>query len=103
MSERALEFVETWVEETIEKLGKSLKPDAAQGAALAAECLEDARKQGIPEAEIRDAYDDLAAYIASEIAEAYARKSRPDEGMNLVEGDDARVIDEEEDEAAGDK
>lgn len=103
MSERAVEFVETWVEKKIESMGKTPTPGKAQAQALAAECLKDARGQGIAEAEIKDAYDDLAAYIAGEIADAYARKSRPEEGLNLIENDDARVIDDGEDDAARDK
>jgi hypothetical protein len=46
MSERAIEFV-----------------------ALAAQCVEAAKAEGIPESEIKDAFDDLAAFIAGEIQE----------------------------------
>ena len=111
MSERALEFVETWIEEKIEAMAKSSAKSSTkspaslgptQGDALAAECLNDARRAGIPEAEIKEAYDDLAAHLASEIGEAYARMHRPEEGANLVEDDDARAVDEQEDEAEGD-
>jgi hypothetical protein len=102
MSERALEFVETWIERKIETMAKSPSLGPTQGDALAVECLNDARKAGIPEAEIKDAYDDLAVHLASEIAEADARMHRPEEGTNLVEDDDTRAIDEQEDEAAGD-
>lgn len=103
MSERALEFVEVWVEEKIAKLGKSSGAGKTQAAALAAECIKDARGAGVPEAEIKDAFDDLGAYLASEIEEANARKNRPDEVVSFVEGDDARIIDDGEDAAGGDK
>ena len=65
MSERAIEFVEVWVSEHIRD---------AQGApdpkALTAQCLEAAKAEGIPEAEIKDAFEDLTAFIAGEIEEA---------------------------------
>ena len=100
MSERALEFVENWVDDTIEKMGNAKSAGKTQADALAAQCVRDAGREGIAESEIKDAFDDLAAYIASEID---ARKHRPEEGLNFIENDDARIIDEEEDEAAGDK
>jgi hypothetical protein len=103
MSERALEFVETWVEDKIEEIGDPAKAGAAQAKALAAQCVKAARDEGIPESEINDAFDDLVAFIAGEIEEARDRETRPDEGMMMVDGDDERVVDEEEDEDAEDE
>ncbi len=105
MSERALEFVETWVDEAIEKMGKSPGTGKAQADALAAECVKDAQKEGIPESEIKDAFDDLAAFIAGQIDEARDRQAdRSGEAhpASLIETDDTRIIDEEEDEAEED-
>jgi hypothetical protein len=102
MSERALEFVETWVEDKIEEMGDPATAGSAQATALAAQCVKAARDKGIPESEINDAFDDLAAFIAGEIEEARDRKTRPDEGMMMVDGDDARVVDEAEDDDAKD-
>jgi hypothetical protein len=102
MSKRALEFVETWVEDKIEEMGDPTKAGSAQAKALAAQCVTAARDKGIPESEINDAFDDLAAFIAGEIEEARYKETRPDEGMMLVDGDDERVVEEQEDEDAKD-
>ncbi len=102
MSERALEFVETWVSEKIEEMGDPPQADSAKIDTMAAECIQAAQAEGIPQSEISDAFDDLAAFIAGQIQEIQDRDTRPDEGANLVDDDDSRVIDEEEDEAADD-
>ena len=71
MSERAIEFVEVWVSEHV-RVGEA--PGDAK--ALAAQCLAAAKSAGIPQAEIEDAFEDLAAFIAGEIEEAkVSRKS----------------------------
>jgi hypothetical protein len=64
MSERAIEFVEVWVSEHV-RAGLT----ASDAKALAAQCVEAAKDEGIPESEIKDAFDDLAAFIAGEIQE----------------------------------
>jgi flagellar hook-associated protein FlgK len=71
MSERALEFVELWVSEHITPAS-----DPSQAKALAAGCLQAAKADGIPQAEVEEAFDDLAGFIAGEIAEANARAAR---------------------------
>ena len=81
MSERALEFVELWVSEKVEP-----GDDSSQAEALAAQCRAAASEEGIPQSELDEAFDDLTAFIAGEIAEVNDR----DDG----EGDDD---DEEED------
>jgi hypothetical protein len=103
MSESAVEFVETWVEENIVKMTTAPTDVAAQARMLAAECIKAAQDDGVTQSEINDAFDDLPAFIAGEIGEAFGRKTRPDEGMNLVDDDDTRVINEENDEAAADE
>ena len=65
MSERAIEFVELWVSEHV-----SAGQSAGDAKALAAQCLAAANSEGIPQAEIRDAFEDLAAFIGGEIEEA---------------------------------
>jgi hypothetical protein len=108
MSERALEFVETWVEEKIEAMDISAATAAqlrAQAKSLADQCVKDAHSDGIPKAEIDRAFDDLAAFIAGQIAEARDRdadRSKEAHPGHLVETDDSRVIDEQEDEAKKD-
>ena len=110
MSARALEFVETWVSEKIEATDMSAAAKAgaavqAQAANLAEQCVRDAQSAGIPKAEIDQAFDDLAAFIAGQIDEARDRdadRSGEAHPGSLIETDDTRVIDEEEDEAEED-
>jgi hypothetical protein len=71
MSERALEFVELWVSEHITPAS-----DPSQAKALAAGCLQAAKADGIPQAEVEEAFDDLAGFIAGEIAEAKEREGK---------------------------
>jgi hypothetical protein len=68
MSERALEFVETWVSQHV-----TAETDPAQAKALARQCQEAASHEGISMSEIDDTFDDLAAFMAGEIAEARER------------------------------
>jgi len=100
MSERALEFVETWVSEKIEDM-EQLPADGDETTAkqLAAECLQAALNEGIPSSEIQEAFDDLAAFISGEIEEAREREEGPeDDDALLVDDDDARIVDEQIDE-----
>lgn len=64
MSERAIEFVEVWVSEHV-RAGQT----AADAKALALQCLDAAKAAGVPHSEIKDAFEDLAAFIAGEIQE----------------------------------
>ncbi|HJY16944.1 MAG TPA: hypothetical protein VJ353_04875 [Xanthobacteraceae bacterium] len=103
MSVRALEFVETWVSEKIE--AKDASGLAAQAKSLADQCVKDAQANGIPKSEIDQAFDDLAAFIAGQIDEASDRgadRSGEAHPGSLIDTDDTRVIDEEEDEAEED-
>lgn len=98
MSARALEFVENWVSE---KLDAMKFPAGKHGAqALAAQCVADAKRNGIPQSEVNAAFADLAAFIAGEIDEAGSRRadrSSEKHPGNLVEGDDARIVEDAED------
>jgi hypothetical protein len=78
MSARALEFVEIWVSEKIEATEKlPADGDDATAKAWASQCFRDALEQDIPASEIQDAFDDLAAFISGEIAEARDREEEP--------------------------
>ena len=70
MSERAIEFVEVWVSEHVHA-GQT----AADATALAAQCVEAAKTAGVPHSEVKDAFEDLAAFIGGEIQEANAERS----------------------------
>ena len=95
MSARALEFVETWVSEKIEAM-ETLPAEGNEAAAkaLASECFQAALDVDIPAAEIQEAFDNLAEFIAGEIEEARDRKDRreetedDDEGTHSDEGND---------------
>jgi hypothetical protein len=93
MSARALEFVETWVSETIENMDElPAAEDEKALKALADQCLKDALEEDIPAAEIQEAFDDLAEFIGGEIEEERERR----EGTG--KDDDEAVMDDEEDE-----
>ena len=93
MSARALEFVETWVSEKIEEMDElPADGDDAKATALAAECVQAALDEGIPQSEISEAFDDLAAFIGGEIEEA---RNREDESSDEDDEDDE---DEDKDE-----
>jgi hypothetical protein len=94
MSARALEFVETWVSGKIEEM-KTLpaEGDEAAAKALANECFKAALEEDIPAAEIQEAFDDLAEFIAGEIEEARDRE----EELSGDEDDDEPLGKEEDD------
>jgi hypothetical protein len=97
MSARALEFVETWVSEKIEAM-ETLPAEGNEAPAkiLANECYQAALDEGIPAAEIQEAFDDLAEFIAGEIEEARERKA----GLLGDEGNEEllRQVEDEADE-----
>ena len=93
MSARAVEFVETWVSEQIEDMDEL--PTQGNDAApkkLASQCVQAALDDGVPAAEIQDAFDDLAAFINNEIEEERERREGKDED------DDEAFLDEDEEE-----
>jgi len=97
MSARALEFVETWVSEKIEAM-ETLPAEGDEAAAktLANECFQAALEEDIPAAEIQEAFDNLAEFIAGEIEEARERKA----GLTDDEGNEEllRKVEDEADE-----
>jgi hypothetical protein len=74
MANRAIEFVENWVSENIKAEGRPAEGDNSRAQALAVQCLNAARNEGISDIEIKDAFDDLAAFIGGEIEEAKDRE-----------------------------
>jgi hypothetical protein len=97
MSARALEFVEYWVSEKIEEMEDlPAAGDDATAKALAAECLQAAQSEGIPQAEIQEAFDDLAAFIGGEIEEA-RKRDEEDLDEDDDDSDDGKDKDEDED------
>jgi hypothetical protein len=91
MSPRALEFVETWVSEKIEKTETlPAEGDEAAAKAWANECLQAALDDDIPAAGIQEAFDDLAEFIAGEIEEARERREE-------TEDDDDKPGEEDDD------
>jgi hypothetical protein len=75
VSERALEFVETWVSEAIDDMDElPAKGDTAKAQALAAACIKAAHQEDITETEIKEAFDDLAAFIGGQIEEERDRE-----------------------------
>jgi len=97
MSARALEFVETWVSEKIEAMETlPAEDDQATAKVWANECFQAALDENIPAAEIQEAFDNLAEFIAGEIEEARDRN----EGVSGDEDDDellSKAEDEEDD------
>jgi hypothetical protein len=96
MSESAIEFVENWVDEKIEKMDAAPTDIEAQAKTLAAACIADAQNDGLTQSEINDTFDDLAAFIAAEIGEAFDTEDRSDGGLDLVDDDDARIVNGED-------
>ena len=100
MSARALEFVETWVSEKIEKT-ETLPAEGNEAAvkAWATECFQAALEEDIPAAEIQEAFDNLAEFIEGEIEEARERK----EGLSDDEGNEDLLRKAEDEEGDEDK
>jgi hypothetical protein len=97
MSESVIEFVETWVDGKIEAMDAAPADIEAQAKTLAAACIADAQNNGLTQSDINDTFDDLAAFIAAEIGEAFDTDDGSDDGFNLVADDDARLVDDEDD------
>ena len=83
----------TWASEKIEEM-KTLPAEGVEAAAkaLANECFKAAMEEDIPAAEIQEAFDDLAEFIAGEIEEARERE----EELSGDE-DDEELLGKEED------
>jgi hypothetical protein len=100
MSERALEFVETWVSEKIEEMKALPEQDDEKALkALADECLRDALEEDIPASEIAEAFDDLAEFIGGEIEEERERREGGEKDeVDALFRDDVEDEEEKEDE-----
>ena len=83
MSERAIAFVEEWVSESIHAEGYEPE-DHSQAAAFAAQCLASSKAEGITEAEMKHAFDDLTQFMAAAIETA-----NDDEVARLASKDDS--------------
>jgi hypothetical protein len=71
MTDRALAFVEGWIEDNLRAEGYPPAGDTSQAAALAAQCLVAAKAADIPEAEITPGtFENLVDYMAGELEEA---------------------------------
>jgi hypothetical protein len=93
MSARALEFVETWVSEKVEAMATlPAEGDEATAKTLANECYQAALDEDVPAAEIQEAFDDLAEFIAGEIEEERERRQEETE-----DDDEAPLADDEDD------
>ena len=98
MSESVIEFVETWVDDKIEEMDALPTDIEALAKTLATECIAEAQNAGLTQSDINDTFDDLAAFIAAEIEEAFDRSDRSDEDSSLVADDDARLVNGDDDE-----
>ena len=105
MSARALEFVETWVSEKIEAMDKlPAASDDAATKALADACYAAALEDGIPAAELQEAFDNLAEFIGGEIEEERERREgEPDGEEAELLWRAENVVDEEDDKDDKDK
>jgi membrane-bound lytic murein transglycosylase B len=74
MSERIIAFVETWVSDHVHAEASPAEGEDIQAKALAQQCRAEALKSGIPESEIDDEFDDLTAFMSSQIQEARDRE-----------------------------
>jgi hypothetical protein len=102
MSESVIEFVETWVDGKIEAMDAAPADIEAQAKTLAAACVADAQNDGLTQSDINDTFDDLTAFIAAEIEEAFDSDDGSDDGFDLVADDDARLVNDEEDDGEKD-
>jgi hypothetical protein len=84
MSERAIAFVEEWVSENIHATGYEPEGDADQAAAFAAQCLASAKAEGITDAEMKDAFEDVNQFMAAAI-----KTANDDEVARLASKDDS--------------
>jgi hypothetical protein len=84
MSERAIAFVEEWVSENIHATGYEPEGDDSQAAAFAARCVASAKADGIPEAEMKSAFENLTEFMSAAI-----RTANDDEVARLASKDDS--------------
>jgi hypothetical protein len=68
MSEQAIAFVEEWVLENVMPVPDDSRDSLA--AALAVQCAADAKDAGITDAELKDAFENLTAFMSAAIVTA---------------------------------
>jgi hypothetical protein len=105
VSERALAFVEEWISTHV--TADDAEGDIeARGKTLAAQCLADAGKGGIPVSEIGDVIDDLPEFMIGAIEEAEKREEhahRPESDKEAAELVDPQAIEDAEEDALEDE
>jgi len=105
MSERALAFVDEWVSAHVH--AEDADGDIeARAKALAAQCLADAGKEGVPASEIGEAIDDLSDYMIGAIEEAEDREehaNRQESDKEAAELVDPEAIENAEEDALEDE
>jgi hypothetical protein len=105
MSERAMAFVDEWVSKHIN--AEDADGDVeARAKALAAQCLADAGKEGVPASEIGEAIDDLSDYMIGAIEEAEDREehaNRQESDKEAAELVDPEAIENAEEDALEDE
>ena len=105
VSERALAFVEEWISTHVN--ADDAEGDIeARGKTLAAQCLADAGKGGIPVSEIGDVIDDLPEFMIGAIEEAEEREEhahRPESDKEAAELVDPQAIEDAEEDALEDE
>jgi 5-enolpyruvylshikimate-3-phosphate synthase len=84
MSERAIAFVEEFVSENVHAEGYEPEGDHSQAAAFAAQCLASAKAEGITDAEMKNAFEDLTQFMAAAI-----KTANDDEVDRLASKDDS--------------
>jgi len=84
MSERAIAFVEEFVSENIHAEGYEPEGDESKAAAFAVQCASEAKEAGIPDSEMKDAFESLTAFMAEAI-----KTANDDEVDRLASKDDS--------------
>jgi len=105
MSERALAFVDQWVSDHV-KAEDADDDIEARARTLAAQCLADAAKKGIPASEIGEAIDDLPEFMIGEIEEAEERAEhaeRWESDKEAAELIDPQAVEDAEEDALEDE
>ncbi|MDH2354900.1 hypothetical protein QCM80_30160 [Bradyrhizobium sp. SSUT112] len=70
MSARAIAYVEDFVDRNVHAEGYEPEGNTSESEALATRCLAAAKADGIPEAEMKAAFENLQEYMAAAIEEA---------------------------------
>jgi hypothetical protein len=65
MSVRAIAFVEEWISENINAEAYEPEGDESKATAYAVQCASAAKNAGIPDAEMKDAFESLTAFIGA--------------------------------------